>query len=83
MKDKRSLVGIFAVGGFLGIIVAVLVMVLSRPIRPAAIEIQVPEPTAPLATAGPTMTAAPEVLHVLLAGLLLFLMCMTCRRAAW
>jgi competence protein ComEA len=68
MKDKRSLVGIFAVGGFLGIIVAVLVMVLSRPIRPAAIEIQVPEPTAPLATAGPTMTAAPEVLHVFVSG---------------
>jgi len=57
-----------AIGVMAGVIVAVLVMVLSRPIRPAAIEIRAPEPTAPLPTAEPLATATLGLLHVFVSG---------------
>ncbi len=67
MKRSNSLF-LIAIGLIVGIIVAVLVMVLSRPIRPAAIEIKVPESTASLATALPSLTETPGVLHVFVSG---------------
>jgi hypothetical protein len=66
--NKSVLIGI-AVGGIVGVIGAVLVMVLSRPIRPAAIEIRMPEPTAELPpTDMPLPTATPGSLHVYVPG---------------
>jgi competence protein ComEA len=66
--NKSLLIGI-AVGGIVGVIGAVLVMVLSRPIRPAAIEIRMPEPTAELPpTDMPLPTATPGLLHVYVTG---------------
>ena len=68
MEKRKSLLTGLAAGGIIGIIITVLVMVLSRPIRPAAIEIQVPEPTAPLPTAPPSATETPGVLNVFVSG---------------
>lgn len=73
MKDRKGLLIGLAAGGITGIIVAVLVMVLSRPIRPAAIEIRAPEPTASLAptlqpTAQPLATETAAILHVFVSG---------------
>lgn len=68
VKRNNSLLFGIGVGVIIGIIVAVLVMVLSRPIRPAAIEIQAPQPTAPLPTAAPLPTETPAMLHVYITG---------------
>jgi competence protein ComEA len=63
-----------AVGVIGGVIISVLAMVLSRPIRPAAIEIITPELTAPLMTAEPLpteeilLTATPGMLNVFVSG---------------
>ncbi len=63
-----------AVGVIAGVIIAVLAMVLSRPIRPAAIEIIPPEPTAPVETAeplpteDPLPTATPGMVNVFVSG---------------
>lgn len=63
-----------AIGVIGGVIIAVLAMVLSRPIRPSAIEIIPPEPTAPLETAEPLPTeeplptATPGMLNVFVSG---------------
>ena len=68
MEHRRNMLAVLAGGVIIGIIIAVLVMVLSRPIRPAAIEIRAPEPTAPLATAPPLVTETPGILHVFVSG---------------
>jgi competence protein ComEA len=51
-----------------GAILGVMVMVLSRSNRPAAIEIIPPDPTTPLSTAEPLPTATSGLLHVFVSG---------------
>ena len=68
MKENRRLLGGILSGVFGGVIITVLVMVLSRPIRPAGIEIRMPEPTAPLPTAEPLPTETPAMMNVYVTG---------------